>query len=78
MEIESFPNGVKLIRNSLGGLSVEVHGNYVGWIHASVGDQWSAHVRGVKPGDPGTLLGRFTKEEAVQRIAQAAGWRRAE
>jgi hypothetical protein len=78
METESFANGVHLTHNSLGGFAVDVNGNFVGWIHAGVGNQWTAYVRGTKPGDPGTLLGRFPKKEAVQRIAEAAGWRRAE
>jgi hypothetical protein len=78
MEVESFPNGIKLTHNSLGGFTVEVHGQFAGWIHAGVGEQWTAYVRGSKPGDPGTLLGRYAKNEAVQRIAFAAGWRRAE
>lgn len=77
MEIESFPNGIKLIHNSLGGFAVEVYGHFVGWIHAGVGDRWTAYVRGSKPGDPGTLLGRYAKSEAVQRIASAAGCRQA-
>ena len=72
---EAFPKGITLSRNNLGGWGVEWNGRFIGWIHASVGDQWNAYVRGWKPGDPGRLLGRFTKEEAVWRIAFAAGWR---
>jgi hypothetical protein len=66
---------VKLCRNDLGSWVIEVNGNFVGWIHANLGDKWIAYVRGDQAGDPGQLLGRFTKNEAVRRIALAAGWR---
>lgn len=75
MDSESFPPGVKLTRNDLGGLVVTWNGNFIGWIHASIGDQWNAYVRSNKPYEAGQLIGRFTKDEAVRRIAHAAGWR---
>ncbi|GIE96689.1 hypothetical protein [Paractinoplanes rishiriensis] len=74
MSREFFPKGITLSRNDLGGLAVEWNGIFIGWIHASIGDQWNAYVRGKKNGDPGIMLGRFTKDEAVRRIALAAGW----
>jgi len=73
METDSFPDGVRLTRNPLGGHAVEWNGKFIGWIHASYGDKWNAYVRGAKPGDPGMPLGRFTKNEAVRRIAIEAG-----
>jgi hypothetical protein len=75
MERDSLPKGVDLSRNDLGGWVVEVNGTFAGWIHANVGDKWTAYVRGEKAGDPGRLLGRFTQNEAVRRIALAIGWR---
>jgi hypothetical protein len=78
MENDSFPRGVKLSRNDLGGMSVDWNGNFIGWIHASIGDKWNAYVLGQKASDPGRLIGRFTKEEAVRRIALEAGWREAD
>ncbi|WP_221326906.1 hypothetical protein [Actinoplanes sp. L3-i22] len=53
----------------MGGYSVEPEGDYIGWIHASVGDRWSPYVR--RPGTSGDLLGRFTQEEAVKVIVTA-------
>lgn len=62
--------GVILTRSTLGGFSIEVDGKYVGWIHASVGDQWNAYLR---TGEPlGTPLGRFPQEQAVLAIVAAA------
>ena len=74
METDSFPDGVRLTRNPLGGHAVEWNGKFIGWIHASCGDKWNAYVRDAKPGVTGLPLGRFTKNEAVRRIAIEAGW----
>jgi hypothetical protein len=54
---EIFP-GVTLKVSVMGGYSVERDGDYIGWIHASIGDQWNAYVR--RPGTGGDLLGRYT------------------
>ena len=69
-----FPRGVTLTHSPLGGYEVEWNGNFIGWIHASVGDRWNAYVRSATEGDPGTPLGRFTQNEAVRQIATASGW----
>jgi len=74
MEIDSFPEGVRLMRNPLGGHAVEWNGKFIGWIHASYGDRWNAYVRGAKPCATGLPLDRFTKNEAVRRIAIEARW----
>jgi len=67
-------DGVTLSRSPLGGYAVEWNGKFIGWIHAN-GDRWNAYIRSAKRGDPGTPLGRFSHDEAVQQIATAAGWR---
>lgn len=63
--------GVTLAVSTMGGYSVERDGDYVGWIHASIGNQWNAYLR--RPGEPlGELLGKFDQDEAVRRIIAAA------
>lgn len=52
MDAEAIPRGVKLTRNELAGYSVEWNGNFVGWIHRGISNNWTAYVRGTKPGDP--------------------------
>jgi hypothetical protein len=72
---DPIPEGVKLVRSPLGGYSVEWNERQIGWIHASIGNKWNAYGLG-KPRDRGGRpLGRFTKDEAVRRIAEAAGWK---
>jgi len=61
--------GVTLKVSVMGGYSVERDGDYIGWIHASIGDRWSAYVR--RPGTTGDLLGRFAQDEAVKAIVTA-------
>ena len=61
--------GVILEMSVMGGYSIEREGDYIGWIHASIGDRWNAYVR--RPGTSGNLLGRFTQEEAVKAIVAA-------
>lgn len=61
--------GVALSVSTMGGYSIERGGDYIGWIHAGVGDQWSAYVR--RPGTTGDLLGRFGQAEAVKAIVTA-------
>jgi hypothetical protein len=53
----------------MGGYSVERDGDYIGWIHASIGDRWNAYVR--RPGTSGDLLGRYGQDEAVKAIVSA-------
>lgn len=64
--------GVKLEVSTLGGYSVLYHGEYIGWIHASVGDQWNAYLRHPNPGVAGEPLGKFNQLEAVRQILEAA------
>lgn len=66
--------GIVLARSVLGGYSIEWHGRYIGWIHASVGNQWNAYFRSGIPGEQGRYLGTFTQLVAVRRIAAEAGW----
>jgi len=61
--------GVTLAVSVMGGYSVERKGDYIGWIHASIGDRWNAYVR--RPGTSGDLLGRYAQEEAVKAIVAA-------
>ena len=61
--------GATLTVSTMGGYSVVRDGDYIGWIHASVGDQWNAYVR--RPGTSGDLLGRYGQEEAVRAIVEA-------
>jgi hypothetical protein len=63
--------GVTLRRSVEGGYSVERGGEYIGWIHASLGDQWQAYVR--RPGAGGDRLGRFSQVEAVRAVVTASG-----
>jgi hypothetical protein len=80
--VESSPDtkemlpGVTLTRSTLGGFSVEYRGRYIGWIHASIGQQWNAYQRSTTPNAPsGIPLGSFSnKLEAVREIAKRSGW----
>ncbi len=66
------PPLVSLSRSALGGFTVGYDGTFIGWIHES-GGLWNAYLRSAKVTEHGTPLGRFTKHEAVLRIAVAAG-----
>lgn len=61
--------GVTLKVSVMGGCSVECGGDYIGWIHASIGDRWNAYAR--RPGTSGEFLGRYTQDEAVRVIVAA-------
>lgn len=61
--------GVTLKVSVMGGYSVERASDYIGWIHASIGDRWNAYVR--RPGTSGDFLGRYAQEEAVRAIVEA-------
>jgi hypothetical protein len=63
--------GANLTVSTEGGYSVLLGGDYVGYIHASVGGQWNAYRRHVDA--PDDYLGRFTQEDAVRRIVQVSG-----
>ena len=71
---DPLPDGVIVARTDLGGVGVEWNGNLIGWLHASIGDKWNAYVCDGGAVEIGRLVGRFTKEEAVWRIALEAGW----
>jgi hypothetical protein len=62
--------GATLTVSTMGGYSVTYDGEYIGFIHATVGDRWNAYVRRV--GELDHHLGRFGQEEAVRRIVLAA------
>ncbi|GID98021.1 hypothetical protein Adi01nite_74330 [Amorphoplanes digitatis] len=75
---DAFLRGIQLARTPLGGYGVYWNGTLIGWIHASIGNKWNGYVRGRNPGDTGRPIGRFTQQEAVRRIALAAGWSEAD
>lgn len=58
--------GVTLTRSTQNGFSVITQGQYIGFLHASIGASWNAYVR------PGVHLGRFEQDEAVRHIVAAA------
>lgn len=58
--------GATLVVSTSGGYSVHYQGAYIGYIHASLGDQWNAYRRCVDALD--VYLGKFGQEEAVRRI----------
>jgi hypothetical protein len=62
--------GATLTVSTMGGYSVLCGGEYIGYIHATVGDQWNAYTRRV--GEMDEHLGRFGQEDAVRRIVLAA------
>ncbi len=70
----SNPDKVRLTRTAMGGVAVLWNDNLIGWLHASIGDKWNAYVCGPRADDPGRHIGRFTRDEAVRRIALDAGW----
>jgi hypothetical protein len=75
MIVDSLPDGITLNRSPLGSYSVDWNGHLIGWIHASLGNKWSAYARSRTP-DAGSLpLGRFTQREAMRMIASTAGWK---
>ena len=57
--------GVVLSRSGTGSYSVVDHGRFAGWLHASLGDEWAAHV------EPGRYLGKFKQDAAVRAVVRA-------
>jgi hypothetical protein len=55
----------------MGGYSVHLGGAYIGFSHASIGNQWNAYVCRLDALDD--HLGRFNQERAVGEIVDA--WR---
>jgi hypothetical protein len=70
---ERVSDGVTLERTASGGYAVKWSGQFIGWIHATVGDRWNAYLRPIKDCEPEITLGRFRRDDAVRRIAVAAG-----
>ena len=63
--------GATLTTSTMGGYSVEVDGRYVGYMHASQGDQFNAYRR--VPGADDCWLGTYVEEDAVRAIMGAVG-----
>ncbi len=62
-------HGAVLSVSTMGGYSVHRGEEYLGFIHATVGDQWNAYVR--RPDELADHLGRFGQEQAVQQIVES-------
>lgn len=62
--------GATLTVSTTGGYSVHYDGAYIGYLHASVGDQWNAYWRRVDALD--IHLGKYSQDEAVARIVHAS------
>ncbi|MFG1605881.1 hypothetical protein [Actinoplanes sp. NPDC049265] len=75
MLIDSLPGGVTLTRNQLGGHWVEWNGRLIGWLHASIGNHWNAYAYIPDSEYDGDELGRFSRVEALKKIAKTAGWK---
>lgn len=63
--------GATLAVSTMGGYSVTHKGVYIGYLHASVGDQFHAYRRMTNEMD--SYLGKFGLEDGVRRIVQASG-----
>jgi len=63
--------GATLMISTMGGYSVLVDGDYVGYLHASQGGQFNAYQR--VPGGTDSWLGRYVEEDAVRAIMSACG-----
>jgi hypothetical protein len=70
---DRLPEEITLERSPLGGFLVNWSGQFVGWIHSADSGTWNAHLRPLRDCLPGTPLGCFPHEEAIRRIAVAAG-----
>lgn len=65
--------GAVLTVSTMGGYSVTHRGDYVGYLHASVGDQFNVYRRKVNEMDD--WLGRYRLEDGVKAILRACGRR---
>jgi hypothetical protein len=63
--------GAVLTRSTMGGYSVTHRGDYVGYLHASIGDQFNAYRRKVNETDD--WLGKYRLEDGVKAIPRACG-----
>ncbi len=64
-------HGATLTVSTMGGYSVIHDGDYLGYLHASLGDQWNVYRRDDKAMDE--HLGRCTLESGVLAILRATG-----
>ena len=63
--------GAVLIVSTAGGYSVTHRSDYVGYLHASVGDQFNVYRRKVNAMDD--WLGKYRLDEGVKAILRACG-----
>ena len=63
--------GAVLTVSTMGGFSVTHQSNYVGYLHASVGDQFNVYRRKVNAVDD--WLGKYRLEEGVKVILRSCG-----
>ena len=63
--------GAVLTRSTMGGYSVTHRSDYLGYLHASVGDQFNVYLRKVNEMDD--WLGKFRLDEGVKAILRACG-----
>jgi hypothetical protein len=63
--------GAVLTLSTMGGFSVTHRSDYLGYLHASVGDQFNVYRR--KVNDMDDWLGKFRLEEGVKAILRACG-----
>jgi hypothetical protein len=63
--------GATLTISTMGGYSVVVDGDYIGFMHAAQGNMFNAYQR--VPGGTGNWLGKFVEEDAVDAILKACG-----
>lgn len=63
--------GAVLTLSTMGGYSVTHRSDYLGYLHASVGDQFNVYRRKVNSMDD--WLGKYQLEEGVKAILRACG-----
>jgi hypothetical protein len=63
--------GAVLTVSTMGGYSVTHRSDYVGYLHASVGDKFNVYQR--KAGAADDWLGKYRLEEGVKAILRACG-----
>jgi hypothetical protein len=68
--------GANLTISTMGGYSVTVDGDYIGYMHAAQGNLFNAYER--VPGGPDNWLGKYVEEAAVRAIKAAYGRAQAE
>lgn len=63
--------GAVLTLSTMGGFSVTHRSDYLGYLHASVGDQFNVYRRKANTADD--WLGKYRLEEGVKAILRACG-----